>query len=133
MKGQKGFTLIELLIVIAILGILASIIVPNLSGWMGAGKGEAAKTELANIQTALDIARLDRALPEVEPMEAPGVSDFTGVDIAPGEKVVELYPIYMRQANTKAVVKGGDLAQYSWNELGEVRSTAIDPGTGDWK
>ena len=133
MKGVKGFTLIELLIVIAILGILAAIVAPNVGQFMGAGKGEAAKTELANLQTSMDVARLDNALPEVEPVAIPGVNDFTGVDIAPGDKVVELYPNYMRRAFTRAVKKGGDLAQYSWNEKGEIMSTAIDPVTGDWQ
>jgi len=51
-RGEKGFTLIELLIVIAILGIIAAIVVPNVAGFMTAGRLNAANTEVANIKTA---------------------------------------------------------------------------------
>ena len=50
--GQRGFTLIELLIVIAILGIIAAIVVPNVAGFMASGTLNAAQTEAENVKTA---------------------------------------------------------------------------------
>ena len=53
-RGEKGFTLIELLIVVAILGVLAAVIIPNISRFFGAGETEANRTEKANVQSAVD-------------------------------------------------------------------------------
>ncbi len=57
--GQKGFTLIELLVVVAILGVLAAVVMPNVSKFMGSGKTEAGKTELANVQLAMTAMMAD--------------------------------------------------------------------------
>jgi len=51
-RGEKGLTLIELLIVIAILGIIAAVIIPNIAGFLVSGRIAAANTELENIKTA---------------------------------------------------------------------------------
>jgi type IV pilus assembly protein PilA len=50
--GEKGFTLIELLIVVAILGVLAAVVIPNVGSFMGSARVNAANTELQNIRTA---------------------------------------------------------------------------------
>jgi type IV pilus assembly protein PilA len=57
--GQKGFTLIELLVVISILGVLAAVVVLNVTKFIGSGKTEAAATEKANVQTAISAYMYD--------------------------------------------------------------------------
>ncbi|NQT05878.1 MAG: type II secretion system protein, partial [Dehalococcoidia bacterium] len=52
-RGEKGFTLIELLIVVAILGVLAAVVIPNVGRFIGRGEEEAGETEFANIQAAV--------------------------------------------------------------------------------
>jgi prepilin-type N-terminal cleavage/methylation domain-containing protein len=51
-QEEKGFTLIELLIVIAILGIIATIVAPSGAGLMTSGRLNAAQTEAEHVKTA---------------------------------------------------------------------------------
>ncbi|MFH2013096.1 MAG: prepilin-type N-terminal cleavage/methylation domain-containing protein [Pseudomonadota bacterium] len=48
---EKGFTLIELMIVVAIIGILAAIAIPNYLSFQKKAKTAEAKTMLGNIRT----------------------------------------------------------------------------------
>ncbi len=52
MNGTQGFTLIELMIVVAIIGILAAIAIPNFSAYQAKAKQSEAKITLGSLFTA---------------------------------------------------------------------------------
>ena len=58
-KKPNGFTLIELLVVLAILGLLAGLVAPQVVRYLGTAKTETAKLQIQMIVSALEMYRLD--------------------------------------------------------------------------
>jgi type IV pilus assembly protein PilA len=60
LRNRKGFTLIELLIVVAIIGILAAVAIPQFASYRIKGFNSNATSDLRNFRTALESCYADR-------------------------------------------------------------------------
>jgi general secretion pathway protein G len=59
---QRGFTLLEVMVVIVILGILASMVVPNLMGNKDKADQQKAISDIVALENALDMYKLDNSI-----------------------------------------------------------------------
>ncbi|QQO81949.1 type II secretion system major pseudopilin GspG [Shewanella algae] len=59
---QKGFTLLEVMVVIVILGILASMVVPNLMGNKDKADQQKAVSDIVALENQLDMYKLDNSV-----------------------------------------------------------------------
>jgi general secretion pathway protein G len=66
----EGYTLLELLVVLAIIALLVGFVAPKMMGYLGRAKVDAAKVQLHNVSTAIELYRLDTG---AYPTEAEGL------------------------------------------------------------
>jgi type IV pilus assembly protein PilA len=60
LRSNKGFTLIELLIVVAIIGILAAIAIPQFSSYRAKAYNSASTADLKNLKTGMEAYMSDK-------------------------------------------------------------------------
>jgi general secretion pathway protein G len=57
--NEAGFTLLELLVVLAIMGLLAAIVGPQVIKYLGSSRSQTARVQVKNVAAALELYRLD--------------------------------------------------------------------------
>ena len=82
-SGQKGFTLIELMIVVAVIGILATVIVPRFSGYRVKAYNAAATSDVRNAYTAAQAYFIDNpdGTPSLDDLKAYGFNQTKNVTV----------------------------------------------------
>ncbi|WP_297481202.1 type II secretion system major pseudopilin GspG [uncultured Photobacterium sp.] len=61
-QKQRGFTLLEVMVVIVILGVLASLVVPNLLGNKEKADQQKAVTDISSLEQSLEMYKLDNSV-----------------------------------------------------------------------
>lgn len=129
MKGGKGFTLIEMMIVIAIIGILASVALPAYNDYIRRGKVQEATTTLAANRVRLEQFFQDNRTYVGATLNTAGTKYFTYA-FTNGPTATEYtitatgvagqdmsnYSYTINQANAKSSVAGGTVGATCWLE-----------------
>ena len=136
MRRQQGFTLIELMIVVAIVGILATIALPAYNDYVTRGKIQEATSQLSDLRVKMEQYYMDNRKYNA----AAGVCGIGAVPVAPPQVRYFLYGCTSAGANaagneqtyivtaTGIAAQGMDGFVFSINE-GNTKATAITAGS----
>lgn len=108
--NKRGFTLIELLIVIILLGVLSALIVGNFFTSLKKGRDAARKTDLSNVQRALESYYADNnkypiSISFGNPLNDPGGSGKSYMEKLPDDPVTGHHYEYVSPSGTGADYK----------------------------
>jgi general secretion pathway protein G len=135
-ERQRGFTLMELLVVLAILGLLMSLVGPRVLNQLGGAKTKTAGIQIKDLEQSLEMYKLDVGrFPSTE-------EGLTALVSKPGNAAgwngpylksdVPLDP-WNREYLYKYPGENGELDIYSYGQDGQAGGESEDSDVGNWK
>ena len=123
-QAQKGFTLIELLIVVAIIGILAAIAIPNLITAQRRARYSRSAGDTKSIMTQAQVLTSDNNL--IATVVCGGLANLPACLWTPGSQVPPATPtVYMAKVGDPWGVAGSN---YQFNQVAGTGCAALGPG-----
>ena len=130
LRRQRGFTLIEIMVVVIILGILVSLIAPNIFGVLDDAEATATKVQIRNLQVALDTYRMNHSrYPTTDEgldilLKPPG-RDRGYIDVIPKDS-------WNNEFQYRSPGERGDVDVYSLGRDGQEGCEGLDADIGNW-
>ena len=133
---QGGFTLMELLVVLAILGLLMSLVGPRVLSQLGGAKTKTAAIQIKDLEQALEMYKLDVGR---FPSTSEGLAALTakpgGATGWNGPYLKSDVPVdpWKREYNYKYPGEHGELDIFTYGQNGSPGGEGEDADVGNWK
>ena len=135
-SGPRGFTLMELLVVLAILGLLMSLVGPRVLSQLGGAKTKTAAIQIKDLEQSMEMYKLDVGrFPTTEEGLVALVAKPAGVVGWNGPYLKSDVPLdpWNREYMYKSPGEHAEVDIYSYGQDGTPGGEGEDSDVGNWK